>query len=155
MVDFVEKYPDLYESVKNIPRRRLKVPSFEDRGDDCGSSLLPEYENSTLTLFLTSQKIAFNGFVENYCLDAETTEKIRSIRKKVKENPSIKESINDILSQFLPISLEMFERLPLGDQLSVIDNIKNKDNQNDLEKKIEQVINGDVKVKVLKNCNSI
>ena len=158
MVDFVEKYPDLYESVKNIPKRRLKIHPSEDRGDDCGSSLLPEYENTTLTLFLTSQKISYNGFVENYCLDDEITKKIRSIRKKVNDNPSLKESINDVLSQYLPISLGAFQKLVLGDQLRVIDQIKYKqleDNSFALEEKIEQLINSDIKVKSLKNNKRI
>lgn len=158
MVDFVEKYPNLYESVKNIPKRRLKIHPSEDRGDDCGSSLLPEYENTTLTLFLTSQKIAYNGFIENYCLDDEITKKIRSIRKKVNDNPFLKESINDVLSQYLPISLEAFQKLVLGDQLRVIDKIKYKqleDNSFALEEKIEQLINSDIKVKSLKNNKRI
>ena len=158
MIDFVEKYPDLHELVEDIPRKRLKVHPSEDRGDDCSSSLLPEYENTTLTLFLTSQKIAYNGFVENYCLDDEITEKIRSIRRKVNDNPSLKESINDVLSQYLPISLEMFQKLFLGEQLEIIDRIKYKqleDNSFVLEEKIEQLINSDIKVKSLKNNKRI
>ena len=149
MIDFKEKYPDLYESRMHNPIRRLKVHPSEDRGDDCGSSLLPKYENTSLVLFLESQKIAYNGFVENYCLDGETTERIRSIRKKIEDNPFIKESINEILSQHLPMPIEKFNNLSLGEQLRII-SIINREN-NDLEENIEQLINKDIKVKSLKN----
>ena len=152
MMDFVEKYPELYESVKDIPRKRLRVHPYEDRGDDCSSSLMPEHENTTLTLFLTSQKIACDGFVENYCLDPEITEKIRNIRKKVDDNSSLKESIYNELSQYLPISLEAFQKLDLDDQLIIADKIKIKqlkDNQIDLEEEIDKLINSNVKVKSL------
>lgn len=149
IIDFAEKFSDLYEPVKDIPRRKLKI--LEYRGDDCGSSLLPEYEDTTLKLFLESQKIAYDGFVEHYCLEDEIVEKIRNIRKKVDDNPSLKESINDVLFQYLPISIEIFNNLSLGEQLSIINEIKYKqDNRDDFEEKIEQLINGDVKVKSLK-----
>ena len=151
IIDFIKEYPELYESVRDIPRRKLKVLPSEDRGDDCGSSLLPEYEDTTLTLFLTSQKIAYNGFVENYCLDSEVTEKIRDIRKKVDNNPVLRESIYNILSQYLPISLEAFQQLVLGEQLMIIDEINNsEDNKNDLEERIEQLLKNKNKEKLLK-----
>ena len=153
MIDFLKKYPELYDSVKDTQIKRLKIHPSEDRGDDCGSSLMPEYENTTLTLFLTSQKIASNGFVENYCMDEEITDKIRNIRKKVDDNPSIKESIYDMLSQYLPMPLESFKKINLGNQLRIIDEIKLKNNQINLEEETEKLINSDVKVKSLKPVN--
>ena len=80
------------------------------------------------------------------------------IRNKSKDNPSLKESINDVLSQYLLISLGAFQKLVLGDQLRVIDKIKYKqleDNSFALEEKIEQLINSDIKVKSLKNNKRI
>ena len=148
MIDYKEKYYDLYDSVKHIPRRRLKVHPSEERGDDCGSSLLQEYENSNLKLFLESQKIANKGFVESYCLDDDTAERIRDIRKRLEDNPNLKNSIYKTLSEYLQIPIEQFTNLSLGEQLRLVSYINNY--ENNLDEKIDQLIYNDVKVRLLK-----
>ena len=148
MQDF--NYADLNELAVNVPSRRLRVSPTEDYGDDCSSSLLQKYENTTLALFLISQKIANNGFAEKYCLEDEITEKIRIIRKKIDEKPSLKDDINNILSQYLPISLEVFQILDLGEQLRIIAGIKGEKQgkfPGELEERINQLIDLEYKVK--------
>lgn len=128
-----EKYPNLYNAVKEYPRVQLRVYPTEYRGDDCGSLQLPEYENTNLALFLKSQKIAVNGFIENYCLEEEK-EKIRKFR----DNKALKKAIENILSNYLQISIEEFNNLSLKEQLNIISKINQ--NENNLNEKVNQLV---------------
>ena len=126
MINFKEEYKELYESVKDIPKRRLETIPTEQRGDDCGSSIGRRFDNSKLSLFLLSQRTAENGFVENYCLSDEDAESLKEIRKKLKDNPLLKETLINTLEQYLPMSYEKFKRLDYAQQQSIIDDIKLK-----------------------------
>lgn len=129
MIDFKEKYSKLYESVKDIPKRNLKVISTEERGDDLSCSIYPQFDNSDLSLLLLAQNIAPNGFVESYCLDEEELARINKIRKKLNDNPTWKDNLIETLEHYLPMPYEQFKKLPLGHQQRIISNIESSLNE--------------------------
>lgn len=154
MRNFTEKYTELYDSVKHVPRRQLEVISTEQRGDDLGTYLYPQFESSNINLFLLSQKIAEEGFVEEYCLDSEDVQKIRIIRKNLENNPLLKDELIQALEKYLPMCYDEFiKKFPLGHQERIINNIRcdiGKEARYILEQKFENITKDDIKVKELK-----
>lgn len=134
MIDFKEKYKKLYEETSKYPRVSMSVIPTEQRGDDCGTSLLRQFVDTDLSLFLLSEVTAYDGFVENYCLDEEQVERIRIIRRKKEDDPSWREKILKELEAYLPIPYSDFKKLPLGIEESIIEKIKS--NQSEEERAI-------------------
>ena len=140
MIDFKEEYKELYDSVTDLPQRRLETIPGEQRGDDCGSSIGRKFNNSELSLFLLSQKTSENGFVEKYCLSDEDAEKLKEIRKKLNDNSLWKETLINTLEQYLPISYEEFKKLDLGEQQKIIDDIKLKQEKDMFQERFEKLV---------------
>ena len=151
MINYVEKYKNLYDSVKDLPVKTLKVFPGEQR---C-SSIYPSFDSSNISLFLLSQRIAKGGFIESFCLSEEDVEKIRLIRKKINDNPLWKENVIQVLEQDTQIPYSKFIELPLGLQQQIINRkISNgkKNFQQELNSIFEDNYEEDVqKIKKLEN----
>ena len=122
MIDFKDKFKELYDGVKDIPRVQLKIHPGEERGDDCASSIGYRFTASDISLFLLSKKTAEDGFVEKFCLDEIEAKRLKEIRKKVIDNPVWEKEILNTLEKNISIPYEKFEKLDLGEQLRLIDN---------------------------------
>ena len=140
MINFKERYSDLCSN--HVDKISLKLK--ESRGDDLGTSIYPEFNNSNLSLFLLSLKSSSNGFVESYLLDDESSKKIKVIRNKISENVVLKKELIELLEQYLNITYDKFRFLSLGDQIKMVGN-----DEYIFNKKIEELICDDYKIKSL------
>ena len=91
--------------------------------DDCGSLLLPQFDNSTLSLFLLSQVTAPNGFIENYSLSKESAEKLKVLRKMLIEDETLKEQVINIIEEKTSMSYSKFKKYNLGYQQLLVNNV--------------------------------
>ena len=125
MIDFAEKFSDLL--VEGGPTRELKVIPGEQRGDDM-TCPYRSYDNSDLSLFLQSQKIAEDGFIENYCFRENNKKRLKEIRANIDE---WKKAFMDTFGPYLNMSYEEFIKKSLDEQYRIINKIKS---ENDIDK---------------------
>lgn len=152
MSNYIEKYKELYEITKDLPVRELKVCKSENRGDDLSTSIYPSFESTNINLFLLSQTIAPNGFVEKYCLSEDDVKKINVIREKIKEEPKWKERIIKSLDNNLPMLYDKFKKMSLGLQINMVNNMRSdldKEKREEFDKIFEIEKNKNINVKKL------
>ncbi len=157
MINFKDKYSDLYDAVKNIPLRKTEVISTEQRSDDYCSLLYPAFDNSDLSLFLLAQKESPNGFIESYCLSKESIDRINKIRNKFDSTPSWEKSLIETLEQYLQIPYSKFSKLPFDSQTRIVDNIKHNQSReewNVFQQRITNIIEESLNAKILKRTNN-
>ena len=122
-----EEYKEL------IGEKQIRLTSIEDRGDDLATSMSKDYKYDDLTLFLLSLKTAPDGFIEKFCLEKDNKKRLKEIRSKIDNDKNWKNNIITELEQYLPIPYIMFMYFQLDRQLEVIEAIKHKLDENDLE----------------------
>lgn len=150
MRNYIEKYKKLYESTKDLPVRNLKVSESENRGDDLSTSIYPSFESTNINLFLLSQTIAPNGFVETYCLSESDVKKLSIIRDRIKEEPEWKEKIIDLLNNNLSMPYDRFKKMSLGLQINMVNSMRfdlGKEKREEFDKVFEIEKNKNVNVK--------
>lgn len=126
IIDFAEEYKDLYEPIKDIPRRELRIYPTDQRGDDCGSYLGRKLLTD-LEIFVLVQHAAPGGFLETEILSEKDVEKLRLIRKKIQEEPRWFECTINEIEHYLPFSYDNFKNLSLENKYIIIDRIKNEE----------------------------
>ena len=119
--DFTEKFSDLIVPSENGELRHLKTIPGEERGDDMGSSLMPEMDYSDESLFLLSKKFPEDGFIANYCFREENKKGLKEIYANSAE---YEEKFIDRYRAFLPMTYDEFMKLDLPEQMNIINTIK-------------------------------
>ena len=119
--DFTEKFSDLIVPSENGELRQLKTIPGEERGDDMGSSLIPEMDYSDESLFLLSKKFPEDGFIVNCGLREENKKRIKEIYANSAE---YEEKFIDRFRPFLPMTYNEFMQLDLPEQIHIIKTIK-------------------------------
>ena len=113
MTDFMNEYKDFLVGLKEKSLLRLEQKK--------------KYEYTDLTLFLLSLKTASDGFVESFCLDDNTKERLEKIRTRRDNDPLWEATIISELENFLlPMTSKKFMSLSLDNQLDIIKGIKLK-----------------------------
>ena len=126
MSKVLEKFKDLIKENEELVR-------MECRGfDDCGSLLLPKFDNSTLSLFLLSEVTAPDGFIENYSLSKINTKRLRILREMLSEDETLKEEIISIIEEKTSMPYPKFKKYDLGYQQSLVNGI-------DIEKEVPKL----------------
>ncbi len=69
-----ERYKELLEGLNDLPHVRLELQPSEQRGDDCGSSVISVNNKDNYERMLS--KINSKGFIYNYCLSDNEKKKV-------------------------------------------------------------------------------
>ena len=118
---------NLKEKYKDLSLNQLKKFSSKD------------YSN--FSLFLLAQKEAVGGFIEKYSLREETATRLKQIRERIKNDPAWKDSIIELIEEYIPMSYNYYKKLAIGSQEYLI----NKSDDGNFSKRFEELFYSDSK----------
>ena len=118
---------NLKEKYKDLSLNQLKI--------------FPSKDYSNFSLFLLAQKEAVGGFIEKYSLREETATRLKQIRERIKNDPAWKDSIIELIEEYIPMSYNYYKKLAIGSQEYLI----NRSDDGNFSKRFEELFYSDSK----------